>query len=135
ALRSSGVEALSVRSLDLELPTLRRCCASGPGADRLQEDVEGDHFRPKLEFSGLDLREIEHVVDELEQVLARLADVAEEALLPIAERGGDLFGEQPRKTKDRVEGRSEFMAHVREELGLHSSRRTEGVVRGSEIRI
>src|SRR5439155_1024124 len=128
-------EALSVRSLDVELHTLRLCCASRPGADRLQEDVEADHFRPKLEFSGLDLREIEHVVDELEQVLARLADVAEEALLPIAERGGDLFGEQPRKTKDRVEGRSEFMAHVREELGLHSSRLTEVVVRASEIAV
>src|SRR5207245_3119382 len=98
-----------------------------------QEDVEGDHLRPKLELAGLDLREVEHVVDELEQVLARLANVAEEALLPIAERGGDLFGEQPRKTKDRVEGRSELVAHIREELGLHSSRLTEFVIRGSEI--
>src|SRR6266550_4056426 len=55
-------EARSVRSLHLELHVLGLRGASGPGADRFQEDVERHHFRPQLELASLDLREIEHIV-------------------------------------------------------------------------
>src|SRR5438445_988086 len=128
-------DALSVRSLDLELHILGLRRAAGAGAHRFQEDVEHHHFRPQLELACLDLREIEDVVDELEQVLAGLADVAQEALLPVGERRSDLLRQQPREAEDRVEWRSELVAHVRQELGLHPSRLAEVMVRGRKIRV
>src|SRR5439155_7986671 len=74
-------ERRSFGRLDREKDTLRlRWRAPGRG-NGLEEHVERDDLRPEVELAGFDLRQIEDVVDELEEVVACLLDVAEETVL------------------------------------------------------
>ena len=77
----------------------------------------GQIHRQRLEgkLAGLDLREVEDVVDDDEQVGAGVAeDFGEAPLL-----GGEVGVEQQvGHAEDAVHGRADFMAHHREELAL-----------------
>ena len=67
---------------------------------------------------GLDLREIEDVVDQAEQVRARLVDRLRELDLLLGQVPVRVVAEQLREDQQRVERRPQLVRHVREELGL-----------------
>ena len=83
--RSSPADDVDVRG-ELERETnavLHRALADHHDAalERLAERERGDL---ELDLPGLDLREVEHVVDQRQEVIARRADVVE--VLPPASR-------------------------------------------------
>src|SRR5712692_8694449 len=98
-----------------------RGCASR-GGDGFEQRVQTDDLWTQLELARFDLGQIEHVVDQLEQMLSRLLDVAQKPLLAIGERGADLLRQQPGEAKDRVERGAQLVTHVREEFGFHPGR-------------
>ena len=69
---------------------------------------------------GLDLRQIEHVVDEIEEMRPTCADRIEGITLIAAE--GAIALQQLRVADDAIERRPQLVAHVREELALGARR-------------
>ena len=80
------------------------------------EQVDIGHV--DLDTSGLDLRQVQHLIDELEQMVARLADLRNEAELLVVERCFIVGFEQLAETENGIHRRSQFVAHARQELGL-----------------
>ncbi len=70
-------------------------------------------------MSRLDARDVEHFVDELEQMLTAAQDLVD-ALLPFF--GEVRLVEQLREAEDRVERRPQVVAHAREEIALRAVR-------------
>ena len=71
--------------------------------------------RVERQLAGIDLREIEDVVDDGEQRVARLDDDVGEGLLTRIELG---LGKQFGHTEHAVHRRADFMAHIGEEFRL-----------------
>ena len=88
------------------------------GEHRREQRPDRERLRPELDASCLDLCEIEHVVDQREEVISGVADISQIALLAVGGRGRELLLEQVGKADDRVERCAQLVAHVREELGL-----------------
>ena len=74
-------------------------------------DVDDDGAR-------LDLRQIEDVVDEGEQVVARRVDRLRRLDLPQAQVAFAVLGELVRQEQQAVQRRPQLVRHVRQELGL-----------------
>ena len=72
----------------------------------------------ELDLPRFELREVQHVVDEAEQVLLAALDAAEVVALLLVDRPADFQVEQVDVPGDRVERRAQLVAHRREELGL-----------------
>ena len=72
----------------------------------------------ELHPAGLDLRQVEDVVDEREQVVARGVDVEQVLELLVVDLAEHLLGEHLREADDRVERRAQLVRHVGEELRL-----------------
>ncbi len=95
------------------------------GLGRLQgEDLVHQHHhvqRYVLEFepTGLELREVEHVVDQHQQVVAGAMDVVEPLALPRLEPRAP---EQAAEADDAVERGADLVAHVGEKLRLDAAR-------------
>src|SRR5262249_4859112 len=88
----------------------------GEQADRLLDGgIQVEVYRFQLQLTGLDLREIEDVVEDVEQGLGRrLGHVQVLALLG---REVGVQG-QLRHTEDAIHRRADLVAHVRQELAL-----------------
>ena len=86
----------------------RRCRA---GAERDLLGFDGDRAR-------LDLREVENVVDQRQQVGAGGVDVARELDLLGRQVAAGVLGELLAENQDRVERRAQLVRHVGEELRL-----------------
>ncbi len=85
----------------------------GDRADHFVElEIDGLH----VELAGLDLREIQDVVDDAEQRGAGVVDLADVVALLRVERG---FEREVGQADDGVHRRADLVAHVREEHGLH----------------
>ena len=69
----------------------------------------------QVQLAGLDLREIEHVVDDAEQVVCRVLDLAE---ANERARVADLAAQKMRQPDDRIHRRADLVAHVGEEGAL-----------------
>ena len=76
-------------------------------------DVHGHRAR-------LDLRQVEDVVDEREQVVARRVDGLRELHLLAGEVAGRVLRELVRENQQAVERRAQLVRHVGEELGLEA---------------
>ena len=76
-------------------------------------------LRPEDHFAGLDLGQVEQVVDQLRQVLGRLADEVDLLLLLGRQVAVDAVQQDAGQRQDRVERRAELVAHVGEEARLH----------------
>jgi len=83
----------------------------------VQDEAEVDAL--DLEPAGFDLREVEQVLDDLEQEASRGADLVEVAALLAVERG---LERERGHAQHGVERRADLVAHVREELGLEPRR-------------
>ena len=88
--------------------------------ERLRDDRLHRHLlQPKLHLTGLDLRQVEDVVDQAKQVLAAGVDLGEEPLLSRAVELRFLRVEhQLREADDGVQRSPQLVAHVREEHAL-----------------
>ena len=95
----------------------------GQGLDELGgggERLAGVHrFEVELHVAGLDAGDVEHLVDEVEQVPAPLEDLFDAGAL----RGRQVFEvEQLAEAQDGVERRAQLMAHAGKELALGAVR-------------
>ena len=116
-----------VRLLDFE-PQVPggRAVAQHPGG-LLDELRRVERHRLDLELARLDLREIEDVVDDRQQQLARVEDASEGLPRLLAARAvpvADL-----RETEHAVQWRADFVRHVREEFALDARELLGGLPR------
>ena len=77
------------------------------------------------ELAGLDLGEIEHVVDQAEQVLAVALHALQHALRLVRQIAVEAVGHHLGVAEDGVERRAQLVAHVGEELRLVLARHLE----------
>ena len=82
-------------------------------------------LRFELHASRLDLRQVEDVVDEREQVPSRVEDVAEVLRLLVVDLAEHALGQHFREADDRVERRAQLVRHVGQELALVLARHLE----------
>ena len=75
-----------------------------------------------LKVARLDLGQVEDVVDERQQVVARRLDRACEPHLLVGQVGVGVVAQQLRQDQQRIERRAQFMGHVGEEIGLVAAR-------------
>ncbi len=90
----------------------------GAGEQRgafLQEPRQVERQRLELHLAGLNLRQIEQVVDDLQQNLRRGADGLGEPRLGRGQRGA---AQQLGHADDAVHRRAQFMAHASQEVAL-----------------
>ena len=104
--------------LDIERQALfRRKLPEGPlhmlleAGQRHVADLDRDR-------AGLDLGQVEDVVDQVEQIGAGAVDRARELGLFLVEIALLVVGQQLRQDQQRVERRPKLVAHIGEELGL-----------------
>ena len=83
-----------------------------------QELFQADRLDIELHLARLDLRKIEHIIDQCEKVTARSHDLAEigdkAGLIPIA----GILHQHFAIANDRIERRAQFVAHRGEETAL-----------------
>ena len=93
-------------------------CVGGHGRHQRQRLLQGARQRDRHDIqrqaSGLDLGDVQHLVDQREQVLAGAQNVTDIGLL----RLGRVHVQQLRKAQDRVERGPQFVAHARQELAF-----------------
>ena len=88
----------------------------------IDQRFERELDRPQIHASGLDLGQIEHVVDQPEQMVGAGQDLLEIAVLPLRQHVLAAAHDQPGEADDRVHRRPQLMAHVGQELGLGGAR-------------
>src|ERR1700730_10137352 len=97
---------------------------SRPLPDQGEGIVEGggeiEGLRLQLHAAGLDLGQVEDVVDEREEVLARRQDVVEVLLLVAMDLAEHALQQHLGEADDGIERRPELVRHVREEFALVS---------------
>ena len=103
--------------LDRELPH-RRDAALECFLER-----EGAHF--ELDLTGLDLGQVEHIVDQGEQVVGRGEDVLQVLGLLFVHLPEQLLAQHLGEADDRVQWRSELVRHVGQEFALVLARHLE----------
>jgi len=117
------------RDAPLEFLVLREHAAGG--GNFAEETREIERRGADFESAGLDAGEVEHVVDEAEEVCAGGVDDAEAFALP--RRGGLVRGEDLRVADDGVERRAQFVAHAGDEVALGTRGGLGGVAGEGEV--
>ena len=114
AERISVKVAVDIRINDgPELDTLRRGALGEDFGNAVDQLVEIEVHRLDAQLPGLDLGEIENVVDQREQRVGAGADGGRVFALLAGERGGQ---EKVRHSDHAVHRRADLMAHVGQEL-------------------
>ena len=98
-------------------PLLRRQRTEG-GHDTDDDVLNRVVRQGQLHPTGLDLGEVEHVVDESEQVLAAVLDVGQRDLQVVGYVAIDVAQYQFIEPQDRVQRGAQLMTHARQEIGL-----------------
>ena len=80
--------------------------------------AQRDALELEPHLAGLQARQVEHVVDQLEQVFAGMADVAQLGAPALGASAAGLDLQQLREAQHGVQRRAQLMAHAREELRL-----------------
>ena len=101
----------------------------------LDEIADFDHGELQRDLPRLDLRQIQNVVDEREQLHAVGADALEVAQVDRLEIPRLVLAEHVREADDGVERRAELVAHACEELALGRIRRLRLFLRAHELAI
>src|SRR5664279_4181716 len=84
----------------------------------VEQHRQVDAGEVELHAAGLDLRQVEDVVDQREQVVARGVDVEQVLELLVVDLAEHLLAQHLREADDRVERRAQLVRHVGEELRL-----------------
>ena len=116
------------RDVAVDLEGQFESLARGPHGQRLHRVAEGlahvENGGIKFKLACFDLREVEHIVDEREQRVARLLDDREVFPLVVRQLGiEDQFGH----ADDRVHRRANLVTHVGEEVALGFARRVRSL--------
>src|SRR5205814_1920303 len=99
--------------------------------DRLE--VRGGDTGAGVGDLDLDLAEIENVVDQRQQVLARIVNVIDVGELTLVQLAEHLLPQDLREADDRVQRCSQLVRHRREEVGLVTARSLELAVQPLEL--
>ena len=91
-------------------------------AQRAEQAGDSEPHRLDVDLAGLDLGEVEQVVDEFEQAFRRAADIADLPLLFGRQFAVDAVEQQARQRQHRIQRRAEFVAHVGQEARLQLAR-------------
>ena len=122
--RSSSACTESTSSCDVQAEGDAVC--GGPFADEREGVLEGvgDPEGGRLEghLAGFDLRQVEHLVQQLEQVPTGVPDVADVLVLAIVELAEHPVQQHLREADDRVERGAQLVGHAGEELRLVPAR-------------
>ena len=86
--------------------------------DVFAQPIERDFLDLDRDRAGLDLRQVENIVDEVEQVGAGRIDVAGKLDLPVGKVARNVLSELLAENEDRIERRPQLMRHVGEEFGF-----------------
>ena len=126
-LRSSArivAEVLVDRARERDLAP--RCARSRSSIIVLSMAVgKSKSLEVQLHAPGLDLRQVEDVVDQREQVPPRVQDVGEILRLLVVDLAEHLLGQDFREADDGVERRAQLVRHVGQELALVLARHLE----------
>ena len=87
-------------------------------ADIAHQAAQVHRLGAEVELARLDLGQVEHVVDQAQQVVAAAADVAQELLMLGRCHRHSARVQQLGEADDRVQRRAQLMRHVGEELAL-----------------
>ena len=99
------------------------------GGDVVEQAVDGQRRFVENEFPGLDLGDVEDVVDDLQEVRNRGVDLVQ----PLGLRWRDAVApEDVHHAGDAIQGCADFVAHVGEEAALGPVGRLGDVARGDE---
>ena len=85
---------------------------------RIAEVAERQRLLEQVHPPRLDLRQIEDVVDDAEEVMAGRVDVVEELLFAVGQTPLQTRLQDFRESDDGIQRRAQLMAHVRQELAL-----------------
>ncbi len=88
------------------------------GQGVLQQVAQVERDAVEYQFAGFDLREVEDLIDDAQQVVSRFFDGTQVVQLARRELA---FLQQVGKAEDAVERRADFMAHIGQELGLDTA--------------
>src|SRR3989449_6340813 len=119
-------EMLVDRQPQRDAVTSRALAHEGQAA--LERGRQVERARLELHAAGLDLREVEDVVDEREQMATRRHDVLKILFLFGVEFAEHPLEEDLREADDRVERGPQLVRHIRQELRLVAARRRELLV-------
>ena len=93
----------------------RRAVLVGERTDRdkqvLDERREAHRLQAQIDFPRLDLREIEYVVDELEQVFRRFVRTLDALALLLVQRAVDILEQQRAVPEDGIDRRAQLVTH------------------------
>ena len=105
------------RRVSVELDAARRRPAGGPGrAPRASTSATRHRLERERQPAGLDAGDVEHLVDQVEQVPAALEDLAD--ALAAGRAVSRSISSSWAKPRIGVERRAQLVAHAREELAL-----------------
>ena len=90
--------------------------------DRLHDLPDGVIVKREGELAGLDLRQVEHVVDEPEEVAAVGLDALQRLERLVRQLAVEPIGHHLGEAEDGVHRRAQLVAHVGEELRLVAAR-------------
>ena len=93
--------------------------------NRFEETVKGDLLGIDRYRSRFNLRKIENVADEIQEICAGAVDRARKLDLLVRQIVVGIVAELLAKDQDAVQRRSEFVRHVREELGFVAGRQRQ----------
>ena len=103
----------------------------GDQPDAFVDDRTDVHrLQRQVDAAGLDLGQVQHFVDQFQQVLAGLEDFLH-AVQVLAGQGGVVF-HQLAEAENGVHGRAQLVAHAGEELGLSLVGAVGGLARGDQ---
>ena len=125
--RGIGLERVGDARLDRhrELEVLLRRYRLERVREVVDHSRDRDRLWPHIELAGFDLRQIEDVVDQRQQIIARGGDRLGELDLLGIQVAVAIVGQQLREDERAVEGRPQFVRHVGKELGLVDARTLE----------
>ncbi|NYH16697.1 hypothetical protein GGD41_003925 [Paraburkholderia bryophila] len=100
---------------------------------RLQRRVDRHRFEFDRDLTGFDLRQIENVVDQHQQIAIRRMNRFRIAHLLVAQIAGAVLLQQLGENQRTVQRRAQFVRHVGEKLGLVTARLFEAFRVGREV--
>jgi hypothetical protein len=108
----------AVPGADLEGDVLLRRDLPERSVDVVADVDDRDRVGLDLQLARFDLREVEDLADEREEIVARRVDRSRVLDLPERERLLVVLRQELRQDEQAVEWRPQLVRHVREELGL-----------------
>ena len=86
------------------------------GLERIDQSGKRDLFRHQFELAGFDLGNVQDVIDQVQQVIARRMDRLGKPHLFVAQVAFRILGQQPGQDQRTVQRRAQLVRHVGQKL-------------------